>query len=157
MKDVYQKTAFPYPTGHATVGYRKAFTSICSFGTAVLITLVALIDLGCGPASGDSDHVTFDMAAILKERRSTNWEVSTAGLPQLTPQESEERLHSMELAGTFEVYPVTPKATSQDPFRYVIWLDQSTNQQKTNQYWIVRMGGRPTSSVIFGPGKIEQK
>jgi hypothetical protein len=95
------------------------------------------------------------MSAILKERRSTNWEVSTAGLPQLTPQESAERAHSLELAGTMEVYPVTPKPGSpdHDQFIYEIWRDLTTNQ-----YWIVRDGlSGSGSTVVFGPGKIEQK
>jgi hypothetical protein len=137
--------------------YRKTFMSLRSLGATVLISFVALFDWGCGPSSSDSDHVSLKMSALLKERRSTNWEVSTAGLPQLTPEESSNRIESLQLAGTMEVYPVTPKPASQDPFNYVIWLDQSTNQQTTNQYWIVRRGGRPSSFVIFGPGKIEQK
>jgi hypothetical protein len=152
MEGIEQKTTFPRPTANATSYYPKASMNVRGLGATLLITLVALIVWGCDPASNDSDHVSPAMSAILKVRRSTNWEVNTAGLPQLTAQESMERVHSLELAGTMEVFPVRPKSGSQDPFNYVIWRDLTTNQ-----FWIVRDSGLSGSTVVFGPGKIEQK
>jgi hypothetical protein len=110
--------------------------------------LVGFIDSGCSPASRDSDHVSPEMSAILKERRSANWEVNTAGLPQLTAQESIERVQTLQSAGTMEAFPVTPKPLATNHTAFVIWRDLTTNQ-----YWIVQVS--PT--VVFGPGKIEQK
>jgi hypothetical protein len=125
---------------------------VLSLGGAILLTLVALVDWGCRPADEIAMRLSPEMSAILKERRSTNLEVSTAGLPQLTPQESMERVQSLESAGTFEVFPLPRKSGSQDAFNYVIWRDLTTNQ-----YWIVRDGGVAGTTVVFGPGKIEQK
>lgn len=152
MEGIKQKTTFRRPTADATSCYRKTLMNVRSLGATVLITLVALIDWGCGPGSSGSDHVSPEMSTILKVRRSTNWEVSTVGLPQLTAQESEKRVQSLQLAGTMEVFPVTPKPGSQDQFNYVIWRDLTTNQ-----YWIVRSGSLSGSTVVFGPGKIEKK
>ena len=152
MEGIMQKTTFPLLTANETSSYRKALMNVRSLGATLLIILVALIGWGCGPASSGSDHVSPEMSAILKLRRSTNWEVSTAELPQLTAQESAARVQSLQMAGTMEVFPVTPKPSSQDQFNYVIWRDLTTNQ-----FWIVRSGGLSGSTVVFGPGKIEQK
>lgn len=152
MERIEQKTTIPRPTADATNCYRKALMNVRSLGAALLITSVVLIACGCGPASSDYDHVSPEMSAILKARRSTNWEVSTAGLPQLSVQESAERVQRLQSAGTMEVFPVTPKPGSQDKFNYVIWRDLTTNQ-----YWIVREGHLSGSTVVFGPGKIELK
>lgn len=152
MEGVEQKTIFRRPTSDVTSCGRKALMNVSSRAASVLIFLVAFFDWGCGPASNNSDHVSPQMSAILKVRRSPDWEVSTAGLPQLTAQESEKRVQSLQSAGTMEVFAVTPKPGGRDKFNYVIWRDMTTNQ-----YWIERYGGVSGSTVVFGPGKIEQK
>ncbi len=117
---------------------------------AVLLGAVAAV-AGCGGLRNGGQPST-EMAGILREREVNQYQVSTAGLLQLTGADSMARASDLAHANGLEVYAVRPTPGAEDAFGYTIYLDH-----QTGEYWIVRTGGVAGGTAVFGPGKMEAK